>query len=76
MFLIIMLPLCAIHIILHILLLWGKSCKDCLCIVEDHLRQFGELVFIQQGNRKPGNFSARGKYVQNWKIETLTWSEG
>ena len=68
-----MLPWCATYIIVG--LHWRKSHKDCLCIREDHLCQIGESVIILQGNRKPGHFSAREQYVQNWQKETLTGTD-
>lgn len=66
-----MIPRYSVYI--TIMLEWRKSYKDCLCIREHHLCQFGEFVLILQNNRKPGNFSARVQYVQNCKRETLTW---
>ena len=65
----IMLPWCATYIIVG--LHWRESHKDYLCIMEDHLCQIGEFVIILQGSRKPGHFSAREQYVQNWQKENI-----
>ena len=71
--LMIMLPWCATYIIVG--LHWRESHKDYLCIREDHLCQIGEFAIILQGSRKPGHFSAREQYVQNWQKETLTTTD-